>query len=120
MGIHSNYSCPICNYEFEGSGHRDYGMFTHVHNTYNCSDCKQTFDYYVENSEYIVFPKPRTFWMKVFCRKAKKARIEISPNIQEHEIHCKFCSSFKVAPWEYKCAKCGYEMENLGMVMLWD
>jgi len=122
MGIHFLYTCPVCDYEFTGSGRPDAGMFADIYDAYNCLDCKQTFDYYVRRMtpEYIEISLPRTFWMRVFNRPAKHERKYIRYQVQEDDMVCSRCGSVNILKWKQRCPKCGCKMKNEGMVALWD
>lgn len=79
---------------FEGSGGRDTGMLGFVYDTYNCLDCKKTFDYFVDK-----IPEEK---------------------IPDNKVVCEFCSNNNVVAWHYKCPCCAIEMEDTGITAFWD
>jgi transposase-like protein len=116
MGMFFVYECPDCGYEYEGAGGKSHGMMSIVHDTYNCKDCKLTFDFYVdldrlERASFSV-PIPRTFWDKLFFREQKFLQHFVDVKISNEDIICKYCGHNNVEVWNSKYPHCSGEMKT--------
>jgi len=118
MGIHSKYICSNCSYVFEGSR----GMLSFVYDTYNCLDCKKTFDYFVDEipGYFIKKTLPRTALAKLFLQKEKYINEFVEERIPNHEIKCTCCKNNNVIAWEYNCPCCNHKMKNTEIIEFWD
>ena len=122
MGHIHKYTCNICNYEFEGSGGRDSGKFSVVYDTYNCLDCKKTFDYCVEDIPGTTIKEeiPKTFSDKLFFRKQEYRYRFTEEPIPLAKITCDFCKGNNVVLWNHTCPRCDSEMKLEAFIGMWD
>lgn len=124
MGMFFVHSCTRCGYEYEGTGGRSHGMMSIVYDTYNCKDCKTTFDFYADpetltRTSFFV-PVPKTFWDKIFFRKQKFLEDSEYDKIPNENIFCKNCGQNNVETWESKCPQCSGQMKMKSFGGMWD